>query len=403
MSDLPLRGVRIVDFSWMGVGPYCTMLCSWMGAECIKIESSTRPGVYRGPDLNLLETQTGTPRNSMNELNVNKLSACINLKHEDGIQLVKQLIAKSDVVAENFRSGVIDRLGLGYSELRKVNPSVILVSMSAHGAFGPETGGRGLAAIFGALAGASHMTGYEDGPPVELRLPADLISGTTFCFALLSALHHAKKTGAGMWIDCSSREVVSSFVGEALLDAMVNGHDQPRRGNRDTIMAPHNVYPCVEPDRWISIAVANREEWEALCNAAGLEEWLNDDRFTDQLLRWKNQDTIDARLEEWSRQLTAEDAMTVLQEAGVPATASYSVQDLLADPHLHDRGVFEEAAEENGKPYIMMGLPWKLSQTVPEPPSRPPEMGEQNHYVFQELLGMGDNEVQDLVSRGVID
>ena len=403
MTELPLSGVRIIEFTWIGVGPYCTFLCALMGAECIRIETTSRPIHYRGlVRLMDRDPRTGKSINDLNQLNANKLSACINLKHAEGVELVKRLAAVSDVVAENYQAGVMDRLGVGYSELSKVNPAIIMLSMSAHGAVGPEKHGKGLAAVFGALGGVSHLSGYEDGPPVELRLAADLVSGTAACFALLTGLQHTRKTGVGTWIDCSSREVMSLFAGEALLDAMVNGRDQPRVGNRDSIMAPHNVYPCAETGSWISIAVANQEEWKALCGAVGHQEWLEDARFGDQFLRWHYQDALDQMLQEWSRQQNPQEAMTMLQEAGVPATASSSTQDLLGDPHLSDRGVFETAADEDGVPYIMMGFPWKYSGTVPQALTRPPRMGEHNRYVFQELLGMDEPEVQDLHRRGVI-
>ena len=403
MSDLPLSGVRIIEFTWIGVGPYCALLCALMGAECIRIETTTRPIYYRGTGSPMARVSgSGQTMNTLNELNVNRRSVCIDLKHREGVELVKNLVAVSDVVAENFQTGVMDRLGLGYSELKSINPALIMLSMSSHGASGPEKDGKGLAAVFGALGGASYLSGYEDGPPVELRLSADLISGTTACFALLSAIHHVRKTGVGTWIDCSSREVVSSFVGEALLDAMVNRHDQPRQGNRDAIMAPHNVYPCTGPGSWISIAVANQEEWEALCKAVGSEDLLKDSRFADRYLRWKNQDVLDGMLAEWSKGMNAQEAMTLLQEAGVPATASYNAQDLLSDPHLHDRKVFQTAEDEEGGPYIMMGLPWKFSDTVPQAPTRPPRMGEHNDYIFQDVLGLRDTEVAELVRRGVI-
>ena len=402
MTDLPLSGVRIIDFTWMGVGPTCTLLCSWMGAECIKIETASRPMYSRGAQRKAPDPKSGAPADSLNQLNVNKLSACINLKHEEGVELVKSLVAISHVVAENFQAGVMDRLGLGYGELEKVNPAIIMLSMSAHGAVGPETEGKGLAAVFGALGGAGHISGYENGPPVETRLSADLVSGTTACFALLTALYNARKTGAGTWIDLSSREVISSFVGETLLDAMVNRRDQHRRGNRHTAMAPHDVFPCSEPGGWISVAVSNQSEWEALCKVAGAEELLKDDRFGDGYLRWKNQDELDGKLREWTTRHTSDDAMNILQGAGVPATACFNARDLLDDPHLRDRGVFQRATDEDGVPNIMMGLPWQCSLTVPRAPTRPPNVGEQNDYVFRELLAMGETEMQEMVDRGII-
>ena len=195
---------------------------------------------------------------------------------------------------------------------------------------------------------------------------------------------------------------MASFIGEALLDAMVNGRDQPRMGNRDASMAPHNVCPCAESGSWISVAVGRQEEWEALCKVVGHEEWLADPRYADASLRWSNQEALDGEMARWTERRSAHAAMEELQRAGVPATMSYSAMDLLADPHLHDREVFHAARDQDEAPYIMMGLPWKFSRTEPQVPTRPPRIGEHNHRVFQDMLGMRDAEVEELVRRGVI-
>ncbi|MBI4307484.1 MAG: CoA transferase [Chloroflexi bacterium] len=376
--------------TWWGVGPYCTFLCALMGAECIKIESATRGA----------ESMRRQPR--LHEMNVNKLGIALNLKDPRSLGLFKRLVAVSDALVENFSPGVLPRLGLGYAELRRWNPSLVVASLSAHGAAGPESQGKGLAAIFGAAGGASFVTGYHDGPPVELRLSADLASGTAFCFALLSAVYHARAYGQGFYLDGASREVVSACIGEVLLDASVNGRDQGRAGNDSPLMAPHNLYRCQGEGRWIALAVGNQAEWEALCAALGKQEWLRDARFADQLSRWERRAEIDALVEEWTRRQDAAQAVDMLQRCGVPATLCCNAQELLGDPHLWERGLFVHTQDEEGHPYTMTGGPWRFSETPWNVYRRPPTLGEHNQHIFLDILGVDKGLYEDLVRQGAI-
>ncbi len=403
--DLPLRGIRIVDFTWAGVGPYCTFLCSIMGAEVIKPETASHPTIFRGvrPSGDSEQAEAGTRWFSLDELYVNKKGVRLNLKHPEGIALAKRVISVSDAVAENFQSGVFERLGFEYSELKKINPALVLLSASAHGATGPERHGKGLAQAFSALGGPGYLTGYQDGPPVELRLPVDLIAGTSASFALLSAIWNARQTGRGCHIDAASREVMTTFIGETVLDAIVNKRDQHRMGNQDPFMAPHGVYPCAGNDQWLSIAVGTDQEWRALCQAIDEPQFLTDPRFATEESRHKNQKALDTIIANFTRTRDKIEAMEELQEAGVPATASYSAADLLADPHLHDRGVFESTEDVAGNPLIMMGAPWKFSHTPGQIERRPPKTGEDDEYVYGELLGIATKELRGLKERGVIE
>ena len=400
----PLSGVRIVDFTWAGVGPYCTFLCSLMGAEVIKPETAAHPTIFRGvrPSGDSERAEKGTRWFSLDELYVNKKGVRLNLKHPEGVALAKRIIAVSDAVAENFQAGVFERLGFPYAELRAMSPALVLLSASAHGATGPERHGKGLAQAFSALGGPGYLTGYEDGPPVELRLPVDLISGTASSFALLTAVWNARQSGEGCHIDAASREVMTSFIGEAVLDAVVNKRDQPRMGNRDPQMAPHGVYPCKGDDQWLSIAVGTEEEWRVLCAALDRPDWPADPRFATEPARHAHQHELDAEIAAWTAPRDKIEAMNDLQAAGVPATASYSAADLLADPHLQERGVFEITEDVAGNPLLLMGAPWKFSRTPGSIDRRPPKTGEDDEYVYGELLGIGSRELRDLEARGVI-
>ncbi|MBI4200909.1 MAG: CoA transferase [Chloroflexi bacterium] len=406
MSKLPLEGVRILDFTWAAVGPYCTFLCSLMGAECIKVETSAHAGYFerRNPRVDAqLDVRTLIAQQwNVNELNVNKLSVMLDLKHPEGLHVARCLVALSDGVVDNFRGGVMQRLGMGYEELRQINPSIVVVSASTHGQGGPEGHGPGFAQIFGSLGGAAYLTGYEGEAPVELRLPSDLIAGTTAAFALLTGIYHARRTGQGQFVDLATRECFSGFVGEALLDASLNQRNQGRHGNRDQVLAPHNVYRCEGEDAWISIAVDNDEEWVALCQAVGHPEWLQDPRFADQNSRWHSQEELDRLLADWAIGQDAVEAMNLLQKAGVAASPSYSAADLLSDPHVSQRECLVVTENRDGEPWVMMGVPWRSSRISGEVRRPPPKMGLDIEHVIGKLLGMTAEELEKLAERGVL-
>lgn len=402
-ESLPLKGVRVLDFTWGLAGPYSVWILGMLGAECLKIEPPISLGDYadwRTTFLQPDQAHRGAP-NAIPTIYTKRLAITLNFTKPRGLELAKRLIAISDVMVDSFRGGVLERHGLGWDEVRKINPRIVQVHQSAHGNMGREREGGGYAPIFAALGGASFITGYEDGPPAELRLPVDFISGTMGSFAILVALHHAQITGEGLFVDVANRETSSNFIGEAILDAAVNNRITQRMGNKDRVMAPHNVYRCCGEDKWVTIAVGTQEEWEALCKAVGHSEWLDDPRFADGYLRWKNQDVIDQYLEEWTVNHEPIEVMELLQGVGVAAAPSYSAVDVLADQHLHDRNYFVPMELHDGRPWMAAGLPWQFSRT-PMSWGRTPKLGEHNEYVYQELLKLPADDIEELKAENVI-
>ena len=395
MRRLPLEGVRVVDLTWAAAGPYCTFLLALLGAECIKVETASRLGLDR-KSIGLMAIPGMTP-----DVNANKRSLTLNLKHPQGRGLALRLCALSDMVVSNFRPGALERLGLGYEALRGVSPALVMVSISAHGLTGPERDGAGYAGVFAALGGAGYITGYQEGPPVELRLPIDIVCGTVAALAALAALRQARETGRGQLVEVPNREVVSSLLGEYLLDALINGREGERAGNENPVMAPHNVYPCQGKDEWLAIAVSTEQEWQALCQATGHREWLEDPRFADPYGRWHHREELDRALAAWCRGHTKEAAFHLLQRAGVPAGPSLGARDLLKDPHLQERGVFVQAATAEGKPFLMPGAPGVASH-LPLQVTRIPGVGEDNAYVLGEVLGLTEGEIGELERKGVV-
>ena len=403
MSNGPLQGVRITEFTSAWAGPYATCLLGFLGAEVIKVESMRRIDHSR-----VLSFSTGkkysTPDESsvFNTLNLNKRSVTLNISKPGAVGVAKRLVALSDVTMENMRPGVMERLGLGYEALRAVRPDLIYLSSSACGQVGPEREYVGYAPTFAALGGISHATGYEDWPPSNFMGAIDLRSATTSALAILMALCYRQRTGEGQYIDLASQETIAALTGENLLEYTMNGRVPGRRGNRDDAMAPHNCYRCRGEDRWVSIAVATEEEWQALCGVMGNPELTRDPRFSDDRSRWEHQEELDRIIGEWTRGQDDYDVTQKLQTAGVAAAPSLSSEGLFRDAHLKERGVFTQVEHPVlGKDWVIRP-PWRLSATPAGADRRSPLLGEHNDYVFKELLGLPAEEIEKLEQDGSI-
>jgi len=403
LGNSALSGVRITDLTWAWAGPFATTLLTYLGAEVIRIESRKRPDHTRTRSITTGQMFGGLDNSPIfNYMNQNKLGVSLNLSHPESVNLVKRLVCISDVIAENMRPGAVDRLGLGYQALQKVNPNVIMLSSSARGATGPEKNYTGYAPTFGALGGAAYLTGYIDDAPARLLGEIDLISGTAAALAVVAALNHRARTGRGQHIDLSSSEVVSSLLGEVFLDYSMNRRVQTRQGNRDDIMAPHNCYPCEGKDNWVSIAVANDEEWQALCQAMGQPALAQEERFATMYNRWHNQEELDKIVAQWTRDKTPRQVMHLLQNYGVAAVPSFNSEDIYKDPHLKARDFWQPVEHPRLGKQLMIAPPWKLSATPARNRNGAPLMGQHNEYVLGELLGLSQAEIKRLTEEQAI-
>jgi len=407
MTDAgPLRGVRVLDFTWVWAGPYATMLLAMLGAEVIKIESRGRMDIMRrviiwplfAPIPQEIPLNEGA---AFGAINMNKLGVTLNLERPEGVDLVKRLVGVSDVVFENMRPGAMERIGIGYDALREVNPGLIMLSSSARGATGPECEYAGYATVHHAVGGASQITGYPDGPPSTTFGDVDLVNATASAFAVIAALNHRAATGEGQFIDYSQCEGVSSLIGEVLLDFEMNRRSPGRQGNADELMAPHNVYQCWGIDRWVAIAVETDEEFAALARVIGRPELAADPRFVDAPSRKRNEAEIDEIVSTWTRARDRDFIANTLAREGVAAAPSRDAQDLFHDPHLRARGAFVEVDHPEVGPREFAGAPWIMSEGGVE--ARPaPALGEHNDYVFRQLLGISKSELAALERDGVI-
>jgi benzylsuccinate CoA-transferase BbsF subunit len=403
MRTAALKGVRIADFCWLWAGAYATGLLAILGAEVIKIESMARVDPSRKMTLTIGQAFEGVDHSPVfNSINLNKLSVKLNLKQPKGVELAKKIVQISDVVTQNMRPGAMDNMGLGYEALKEVKPDVIMLSSSSFGAEGPLRRYGGYAPSFAAYSGLTHLTGYSDAPPNPMTGSTDLMSATTSAFAILAALNHRQNTGQGQLIDLSSVESLAVFTGDALMDYLMNGRVRSRRGNQDDIMAPHNCYRCRGDDKWVSIAVSTDDEWQAFCRVMGNPEWTRDEKFSDTYSRWRNRDELDRLVTEWTVNHTHYEVTNMLQKAGIAAFPSLSNQEIFSDPHFKARELAVEVEHPAMGKQVVLGAPWKLSETPAKVTRASPMMGENDDYVFGELLGMPSSEIKRLIEEQVI-
>ncbi len=399
-STPPLSGIRVTDFTWAWAGSQGTLLLGMLGAEIIKIESHARVDHARVHSLAAGTVSVGVDESPLfNDLNLGKLSITLDLRREEARDIVRRLVAKSDVVTQNMRPGVLDRLHLGYEDLRLVKPDIIMLSSSAFGATGPEGSYAGYAPTFACMSGAVEITGYPDQPPSPLSGAVDLRVGTTAAFAVLAALHHRQQTGEGQDIDLSSTEVMSSMIGEAFLEHGLCGRVPQRSGNRDSAMAPHNCYRCKGEEQWITIAVETEAEWSALRSVI-VDPELGDQAFAGSLERWQNQERLDAIVERWTREREPREAVESLQRAGVAAMVVHTGASIAKDPHVRERGVFETVVHPRIGEKAVVRPPWRLEGVGVDRPA--PLIGQHTEYVLQEILGLSRSEIDRLEEAGAI-
>jgi crotonobetainyl-CoA:carnitine CoA-transferase CaiB-like acyl-CoA transferase len=375
----PLKGVRVLEITKVWAGPYAGKMLAHLGAEVIKVESAMRPDAFRKPHPVYGRMGPAT----FDQVASTKLSIRINLKKPEGVVLAKRLVAVSDLAAESFRAGVMARLGLGYEALRETKPDIVMLSVSSSGQEGPDSHFAGYAPLFGAWGGLSDLSGFADGPPVEMRHVMDHTVGMNAAVATMAALHRRRASGEGALVDVAAREVASSLLGEALLMAAA-GVELQRTGNAHPRMAPHGVYPAQGEDRWLSIAVANEQERQALGKLVGGEP-------------------AGEAISAWSRTRDANEAAAQLQAAGIAAHASWTTPEIAADPHLQARGAIVEVAEPDGTKRAAVGVPMRLSKGPEIGIHRgTPRLGEHEDYVYGELLGLSRAERDGLEEAEVI-
>jgi benzylsuccinate CoA-transferase BbsF subunit len=398
VSAMPLEGIRILDFTWVVAGPVATRILADHGAEVVKVERKVPPP--------LGNRKTGLQC----DLHRDKLSVAINMATPRGVELARQLAAKSDVVIDNFSARVMRAWGMDYESLRAVKPDIICVSMSGLGHTGPRSSYVSYGPTLQALSGYTLLMADEDGQPAGYGYSyADMGGGYTGALAVLIALYNRKRTGAGQFVDLSQFEAVTAVVGTSLLDIAVNGRAQTPFGyqSQEAPAAPHGVYRCAprggDDDRWIAIAVRSQSEWERFTAALGAPAWSSDPKFRTLYLRMRNRAELDAHVTRWTRERSAEDAMEHLQGARIAAGVVSNGADLCErDPQLTARGFYAPLEGASGASTKVTGIPFRISSGSGAIRMIAPEVGENNAHVLGHILGLSAAEQAELVEQGAV-
>ena len=420
---LPLEGIRILDFTVVWAGPYATQLLAEWGAEVIRVESrqffpSTTRGVIARTTKQMAE-QTGQgsgfpdgdpgarPWNRAALFNVharNKLSMTVDLMRPEGQEVLEQLVGVSDGLIENNAVATMERTGVNWERLSKINPRLVMIRMPAFGLSGPYRSYRTFGSHMEAVVGHYSVFGYPGADPSAsgTSLAADPAAGVAGALAFAAGLRQRRRTGKGLQIELSTAENFSTYLGEYVMDYTMNGTLHKYAGNRDPVAAPQGVYPCAGEDRWIAVTVETDEEWSALCGAMGQPSLASDQRFATLEARRINHDELDGVIAAWTGERDAIETMGLLQTAGVRAGAVMNEADAFADPQLAARGYWEELTHPEAGTHLNPGVVWRTERTPNRLERAAPRLGEDNEYVYQELLGFDDAQYEAFERSGHI-
>ena len=405
---LPLEGVRVVDLSWVWAGTFCAMNLAHLGAEVIHIESASRPDLYRRTAFTALGEGTNLNRSGMfNQWNQGKLGVAVDLRTERGIEVVKDFVRVGDVVTQNFATGVMERLGLGYDVLREINPQIILASISGYGQSGPYRDYMAYGPATSPLTGISAVTGYVGGGPEEVGVSMpDPNAGITAALAVVSALERRDQTGVGDHLDVTLFESSAAYGLEAWMQYAFNGTQPERAGNRDPWMSPHGCFPCRGEDQWVAIACGSDDEWRRL--AALIDPALvgdthfassalvGDTHFVSLTARKAYEDALEEVVGAWTRDQDRWQVTAALQSAGIAAFPTFTCQDIVEDPHMNARGYIERLPHPEVGARAHTGIPWRFARRRNGVRFPAPCLGADTEETLREVLGYDEARIAAL-------
>lgn len=402
----PLSGVRVADLTMIWAGPYATKILADQGAEVIKIESPRAWDNIR----TLLPPPTAPGEHWWNtnfyfhEYSRNKKSLSLDLASPQGKEVFARLVAECDVVVENYRTDVMDKLGLSYEWLRGQRDDIIVVGMAGFGKTGPERNAVGYGPIIEMLSGLTSTSGYgDDGMPYKSGISyGDPIAGAAAAGAVAAALIFRERTGKGQYIDLAQREAMSTMLGEFYMDWSMNARLPQHEGTSHDWMAPHNIYPCAGEEEWIAICVRSDGEWESLKRALGEPEWAEQQQFSDQILRWEHRVELDRELSGWTAPRSKTEIFAALRAERVPSSPVWKTLEVLRDPHLKARGFYEPLRHPEVGIWMVHGWLWRTSGAGPCVLAPAPDFGQHNAEILGGLLGLSDQEQSALETAGVI-
>lgn len=397
------EGIKVADFSWVGVGPQVGRELAEHCATFVRVESHKRPDTLRfsGP---FLDSVPGIDRSAFGAAyNTNKYGISLDLTTPRGKEVAGRLIKWADIVSDGFTPGSMAELGLGYDNAKAIKPDIIYFSTCQMGQEGPLSRFGGYGEFGAAYAGFCQLLGWAEGTPLPVvNAHTDFISPWYLVMTLVGALLHRRKTGEGMYLDQSQIEAGVTFLGPQMLDFFSNERVACRMGNHDPYMAPHNLYPSLGQDRWIAITVSNDDEWRRLCKAMGHPEWLQNPMFATINSRKQNEDELDKLIGEWTKNFMPHQLMAILQNAGVPCGVVQTAEDLLNDPQLKERNHFRFLQHQVIGRHAYNAPAYRLSKTPNNIKKAGPCLGEDNEYVYSKILGYTDDEIEDMLIEGVI-
>ncbi|MBI2964415.1 MAG: CoA transferase [Deltaproteobacteria bacterium] len=402
-DEAPLRGVRVADFCWVWAGAACTLQLAHLGAEVVRVEAAGLPDITRLiPPF--ADHRRGVNRAGyFNQYNQGKQSIGLNLKHADGLALAKRLVGASDVVTENFAAGVMDRIGLGYEELRRIKPGIVMISLSGFGATGPARDYVAYGPVLVPMIGLASLSGYPRGEPSEVGISyGDPNAGLHAAFAVLAALRHQRRTGEGQYVDMSQWEAAVGLTAEALMEYAIGGTQPARQGNRDAIEAPQGVFRCAGDDEWVALACWSDEQWRQLARAMGRPDLAADAYLSTAAGRKRSEQMLEAAISEWTDSRSAEEVAQILQARGVPSYPVLSNRGLAEDVQLGTWGAFADLDHPEVGVRRHVGAPWRFSESDVRVRRPAPLLYADTDAVLRRLLGCDDAEIRGLRDCGAI-
>ena len=402
MNTLPLKGIRVADFGQIIAIPHTAQMLAWLGAEVVLIETAQRLTTRIWPPF--AEAEPGVNRSGgFNLVNSSKMSCTLNLGNPEGVELARQLISVSDVVLENYSTGTMERMGLGYEAVRAIRPDVIYLSLGAFGRTGPMKNLVGFHSVINLFSGLASVTGHEGSHPrIMGGLFPDAFSGTYCLLALLEALHHRAKTGEGQYIEVAMTEALATILPEAVMEYTLDGTEPVRVGNRHKDNAPHNVFRCQGDEAWVAISVQTNGHFRGLARTANHPEWSDDPRFATGEARLQNQEELEAMIQQWTEKHTVQEVVEGLQSARVPSGPVLDSAQVLSDPHMVERGFVQSPEHSVAGPRPMGAFSWSVDGSQRGDFRAAPLLGEHNRRVLQDLLQVPDQEFDRLTESGVI-
>ena len=392
-----LEDVRVISFPTGVVGPALAGLLAEHGAEVIAIEAGRAPrSPQRGQKFQIASDL---------ESNRDRKRIAVDMKHSEGVQLVKKLIAKSDVVVENFSARVMASWSLDYPRMREIRSDIIMASLQAFGQTGPRRDYVSFGPILMSYSGMAYLWRDPEidrpGAACQTAFP-DYVAPSFGALAILAALHYRARTGKGQYIDISQAETAASMLGPAYLEYLVNGREPEPQGNFSAVAAPHGVYRCKGDDRWCVIAVETEEEWRRFCELADHREWLTDHRFAELPARIVYRQELDYWIENWTSKYTPHQVMIMLQREGIAAAVVQTAEDLYCDPHLRERGFARELFHRQVGWLTRVGPSVRMTEAGFVPRGEAHTAGQDNEAVLGEILGMSSEEIRNLTDRQVL-